>query len=266
MDYSHQDIKRAYKEVGIEKGRIVLLKTDLRFLGAYENTDRNEILKAHFNALSQLIDLNVGTLVVPTSTLSLCNTDKPFDPGNTPSESGVLTEYIRRQEGAIRSFHPFISYAAIGKYAKAICEDISRHAFGPETPKARMLDLDTMYVSVGQHPRCTCSVVHHIEMIMGVPYRYIKEFKHPVVRDGKVVREPFYMYVYYRECDIKRNRNVKIFDRFFKEGYTVEEASLGRGKLYAYKMADFYKSTIKALKDDIYIWLDELPKVQPYQK
>ena len=36
MDYSIEDIKVAYREVGIIKGCTVLLKTDIRFLGFFD--------------------------------------------------------------------------------------------------------------------------------------------------------------------------------------------------------------------------------------
>tara|TARA_B100001964_G_C13832725_1_gene422317 strand:+ start:114 stop:290 length:177 start_codon:yes stop_codon:yes gene_type:complete len=52
MDYNYKDIKKAYKELGVERSRTVLLKTDLRFLGAYDHQDRDEALSAHYNPLS----------------------------------------------------------------------------------------------------------------------------------------------------------------------------------------------------------------------
>lgn len=264
MDYNYKDIKEAYKKLGVDRGRIVLLKTDLRYLGSYGNTDQEGVLRDHFNVLSDLLDLSEGTLVVATGSLSLCNTDKPFDRDKTPSEYGVLTEYIRKREGSVRSFHPFMSYTAIGKHAQAICEDVSRHSFGPETPEARMIDLDTLCISVGLHPRSTCSTVHHIETIMGVPYRYTKEFLHPVVRNSSVHKELFYMSVWYKQCQIKRNQNKKILHNFCKLSNVIKKVELGRGNVYSYSIVDFYKSTTKLFKDDIYVYLDEIPESRPY--
>jgi len=266
IDYTCGDIKTAYERIGVKRGATVLLKTDMLYLGYFESRRKEDILNAHFKVLAELVDLDVGTIVVSTSSTFLCNTDIPFDLKKTPSERGILTEYIRNMNGAIRSFHPFMSYAAIGRNAEMICGNVSRNAYGPGTPKERMLELDTLYVSMGLTPNLTCSIVHYIEFVMGVPYRYVKEFIHPVVRDRKIVYEPFYLYVWYLECDLKRDRNVKIFDRFRNGGNKAEEAVLGRGKIYAYSMKDFYESTIKAFQDDIYVWLKEPPNIRPYQK
>lgn len=266
MAYNYDDLREAYRNVGVTKGKTVLLKTDLRYLGSFDHANQKHALPAHFKILSDLIDLSKGTLVVSTATTSLCNTSTPFDINNTPSEMGALTEYIRRQKGSVRSFHPFVSFAAIGKHAEYICKDITRYSFGPETPKDRMINLDTMYLSVGLEPRWTCSVVHHVEMLMGVPYRYTKEFNHPIVYEDGIKEELFYMYVWYRGIELKRNRNVNLFKHFCKLGNHVNEARLGGGKIYSYSMVDLYKSTIDFLKKDIYGWLDEPPKEKPYRE
>ena len=265
MAYNYKDIKEAYKKVGVKKGDVVLLKTDLRYLGKFDHIDQKEMLPAHFNAISDLIDLNEGTLIVSTATPSLFNTDLPFDVNSTPSEMGVLTEYVRKQKDSVRSFHPFDSWAALGKHANYICRNVSRHAYGYETPKDRMLKLHTMYLNIGPEPRRTSSIVHHAELLMGVPYRYVKEFNHPVVRNGSLFYEHFYCYVWYRECNLVRDKNKKIFKRFLKEGYTINKERLGKSHVYYASMNEIFNSAIKAMKEDIYIWLKEPPQVRPYQ-
>jgi aminoglycoside 3-N-acetyltransferase len=267
MDYNIGDIKAAYHAAGVRRGCTVLLKTDIRFLGLFDNKSYvNNALQAHFEALSELIDLSVGTLVVSTSSTNLSNTDNVFDIHNTPSERGVLTEFIRQTQGAIRSFHPFHSYTAIGKDAEYIVSNVSKHAFGFDTPEERLIKMDAICVSVGLPVTSTCTTVHHIEFLVGVPYRYTKEFLHPVLRDGKVRYELYYMFVNYRKCEINRNRGLKIFDAFNKNGYKVSQQVLGRGNVYSYSLKEFYHSTMNAFKDDIYIWLDEPPITRPYRE
>ena len=172
------------------------------------------------------IDLNKGTIVVSTATTSLCNTDNVFDIHNTPSEMGSLTEFIRNHPDAVRSFHPFNSYAAIGKHANNICGVTTRHSVGPDTPEARLLDLDATYLSIGLHPAHTSTLIHHIEKTMGVPYRYIKEFIHPVLRDEKVVYEPFYLNLRYLECNAVLNLEHKVYPYFYNCGYKIKEEKL----------------------------------------
>jgi aminoglycoside 3-N-acetyltransferase len=266
VSYNFDDLKQAYAKAGVRRGQVVLVKTDLRHLGEFEGGGRTAILNAHFNALADLVDLGLGTIVVSTDSTSLCNTDVPFDLATTKSERGVFTEFVRKYEGAMRSRHPFKSHAAVGAHAERICGNVSRHSGGLETPKDRMLELDAMYVSVGLEPRWTCSYVHQMEQLMGVPYRYTKEFLHPIVQpDGSIRKEFFYLFVTYLQMEVKRNRNVKIFQQYFDLGYTVDKVDVGDGSVWGYSCRDFCKATADYLRQDIYGWMDEPPAERPYQ-
>ena len=263
-DYDLQDLRLAYEHLGIKKGDVVSLKTDLRYLGMYAETRTEKILADHYQVLADLVDLAAGTIVVPTGTPSLCNTSTPFDRANSPSEMGVLTEYVRKQPGSVRSTHPFISYTAIGNDAEKFTSDVSRHAYGPNTPEARLAEYDAIEISVGMPPNETCSLIHHVEMVMGVPYRYNKEFLHPVVKNGETVTEAFYMNVWYRDCDLDRDGNKKIFAKF-SEDNEVKEVRLGRGSIYTYSLNAFYQSAVSLFTQDIFVWLKNEPLVKPYR-
>ena len=106
MDYNIDDIKATYHAVGVSRGCTVLLKTDIRFLGLFDNKGYgNNVLQAHVDVLSELIDLSVGTLVVSTSSTNLSNTDITFDIHNTPSERGVFDSFLERFGASIRFIH-----------------------------------------------------------------------------------------------------------------------------------------------------------------
>ncbi len=266
MPYSYDDLKNAYQRIGVRKGDVVLLKTDLRTLGPFERPGRSEVLEAHFNALADVVDLGVGTIVVPTSSTALCNTDIPYDPVNTPGNRGVLTEYIRNIPESVRSHHAFFSHAAIGAHAEVICRNVSRHCYGPETPKARMLELDAVYVTLGIEPRWVCAYVHHMEMQMGVPYRYTKEFVQPVVQpDGSIEDELFYIFVYYLDMELSRNLNVNLFNFLAENDYVIDKAAVGSDFMYRCDCNEFCRLTARYFRNDIYGWLNQPPTRRPYR-
>lgn len=265
-DYTRADLRRVYSKLLSHQPAVVMVRADLRWLGRYESLSKKELLEAHYGTLKELLDSWGGTLVVSTASLSLCNTDRVFDPVSTPSEMGILSEYVRTQSAAVRSFHPFVSYTAIGPLAEEICGNVARHAFGPHTPKARMIDRDACCLSIGSHPRFTCSTIHQVEIMMSVPYRYVKEFLHPVKRGNTISREEFYLYVLYRECDAKRDRNKKLFQYLDKRGFCMQSYEVGRGKVHAYSIRQFYEMAMMAMKEDIYIWLEGAPVIRPYQR
>ena len=130
-----------------------------------------------------------------------------------------------------------------------------------------MLELDAMYVNIGIVPRETCAYVHYMEMIMGVPYRYCKEFHHPVIQpDLSIEKELFYIYVYYRGLDLSRNRNVNLFNYLSEKGYQVNQASLGDGSVYSCSCTEFCRLTAKYFRDNIYGWLNYPPEKRPYRE
>ena len=262
--YTQADIVEAYRSVGVTVKRVIYVTSDFGRLMAYERPGKSSALGAHLEVLRDLVGPE-GTVVVPTASLNLCNRGIPFDVDNTPSfRVGTFSEHVRRQAGSARSFHPFVSYTALGRDAHALTDDVARHAFGPETPEARMIDADALCVVVGKHPRLTCSTVHHVEMIMGVPYRYTKEYEHPVVRNGKTRKEMFYQYVWYRDIDLERDGNRRIFAGF-SAAHDLRQAPLGRGLIHAYSMRAFAAFCQKLLARDIYAWCARPPEKRPYR-
>ena len=205
-------------------------------------------------------------MVVPAASTNLCDTDIPFELANTPSfRVGSFSEYVRTQPGTLRSFHPFDSFAAIGARAAEITANVSRHAYGPETPIDRLLGMDALSVCIGVDPKNSLSTVHHVEHVMAVPYRYTKEFVHPVLRNGVVHHEPFYMHVCYPEIGLERDGNQKLLSRI---GHRIRIAriNLGRCFLRAYSMADFYRQAVEVFAEDIYVWCKAPPPNRPYRE
>ncbi len=280
MDYHHSDIVAAYRELGVKPGQIVHFKSNLASLGILGGTDGKPVLDpeplldAHYHALRECLG-HEGTLVVGSASTNLMGTTTPYDPDQTPGEMGIFSEYLRKKKGAVRSFHAFCSYAALGPKAAAICGSVSRNDYGPFTPEQRMCELGAWDLTIGLAPNVTCSVVHNAEFMMGVPYRYQKEISHPVqLKSGEIKQESFYCYVWYRgmypDCDsIDRggeNRNRHFFKEFVKKGHPLKNASLGRAQAWFYPMAPFCQTCMEMMKDNPYAFLARPPVHRPYQK
>lgn len=262
--YATGDLVDTYHWLGLKEGDTVYVTGNLGDFGFHESRTKTGTLGAHLQALREVIGEN-GTLVSPTHSFSLCNTDRVFDPLTTPSERGPLTEYLRTQSGSVRQFHPFASVTAWGAQAERICGGCTRHAYGPQTPFDRMIQRDAWFLSLGMPPQHTCSIVHHVEMLMGVPYRYTKEFMHPVQRDGVCTEEPFYQFVTYREADLVRDRNEKIFQHPRLQD-NLRHRRVGLGQVWAYRMQAFHEAATDLLTRDIYTWLKQPPGSRPYRQ
>lgn len=263
MAYTRDELKGAYARLGVRPGAVVLVTGNLGRLMEYEVPGKDALLEAHFSVLTELLGAE-GTLVVPTASAGLCNTDTPFDLDNTPTDLGPLPEYVRTRPGALRSFHPFVSYTAIGARAAEITQDCARNCFGFETPEARLVEMGARHVSIGLHSRFSTATNHHVELVMGVPYRYVREYLHPVVRDGRVVVEPFYMHVRYMAANVQREYNKKIFEGF-EALHPLASEPVGRGRIWAYDIDTFFRFMTKALARDIYLWTKEPPDPAIYR-
>ena len=263
--YSEADLVRAWEELGAGDHSVVYVISSLWRVPGFAGGADQELAASIFRTLATVMPAG-GTIVVPTHSHNLCNTEVTFDLAATPSfERGVFSEYVRLQPGAHRSFHPFNSYAAVGPQAEPLTAAVSRHGYGPETPEARLIDANALSILIGLGPNIT-TTIHHIEHVMGVPYRYTKEFVHPVVRSGEVVREPFYMYVTYRGLDLVRSRNKSLFASLDGQ-LEVRQHQLGRqGQLHSFGMREFYRHATKAYAHDIYEWCATPPTVRPYQQ
>lgn len=262
--YSRHDIMNAYRALGLESGDVVYGISAMWQMVGYEDGN-DKAVEAHACALLEIIG-GKGTLVVSTATMNLCNTDIPFDPAVTKSfNCGALSEHVRTLPGARRSLHPFGSYAAVGAQAAAICDHVSRHMYGPESPEARMIALGAKQVNIGLPPNIN-TTAHHIEHIMAVPYRYTKEFLHPVVlRDGETVMEPFYMLVRRLDTDVERDHCKRLFKRLDGD-IAVKSARLGHGRVCGYSLAEFVEKACRIFADDIYIWCKEPPRERPFRQ
>lgn len=258
------ELTAAYRSVGVSRGRVVYVASNMGRMRTSAAEDGAAVMAQHLDTLREIVGPE-GVLVVPTACLDLCNTATVFDPVRTPSSGmGVFSEHVRQQPGAERSFHPFWSVAALGGGARALVADVPRHCFGADSIWERLVSADALSLHVGIHPRQSFSIIHHIELEAGVPYRYTKEFMHPVRRGDRIVTEPFYHFVTYRDADIERDGNVKIFDHFSNHA-EVREAPFARGRITAFSMRAFYQITRRLLAHDLYGWLHREPTKRPYR-
>ncbi len=254
-----------YRALGVERGRVVYVAADFGPMRESARDDRAALLGDHLAALRELVGPD-GTIVVPTASTNLCNTTTVFDPDTTPShQMGAFAEFVRLQPDARRSFHPFWSVSALGGGAGALVDDVSRHAFGVGSVWSRLVEAGALALHVGVHPRLSISVIHHIELVTGVPYRYTKEFMHPVKRGDKVSVEPFYHFVCYLDADIRRDGNRRIYDHYAATG-GVRTAAEARGTIWSFPLRDFYDATRALLARDLYAWVEREPAVRPYQR
>ena len=204
-----------------------------------------------------------GTIVVSTHSLNLCNTNIIFDIEHTKSfHRGEYAEYLRKLPNSVRSFHPFASYCAIGGNAERLMNNVSRFAYGPETPEDRLILMGAKKVGLGVDETVTTSI-HHLEQNFNVPYRYVKEFIHPVQRNA-ISYEPFYLHVLYKKMNITSSKNTKIFS-LIKDRLSINRSSFERINCYCYSLKQFYELCSYEFLKNPFVWAENEPEDKPYR-
>jgi aminoglycoside 3-N-acetyltransferase len=98
-----------------------------------------------------------GTVLFPTypnhriSSYEYLRLGKVFDVRRTPSYTGILTEFARRQRHAVRSLHPTKSVCAIGPAAAEITatHHLSPYPYDTCSPYYKLIEVDGKIVGLG---------------------------------------------------------------------------------------------------------------------
>lgn len=167
------DLERDLRDAGVRSGDLLVVHSSLSKVG-WVLGGPLEVVRAFQNVLGP-----TGTLVMPTFTFNLvCWGLPPFDPEETPSRVGVVTDAFRRLEGTIRSSHPTHSVAAAGPLAQEIIGDkIDYEPLGVGSPldRAQNMGGKILLLGVGQNRNST---VHVAESYARVPYLEINFTEH----------------------------------------------------------------------------------------
>ena len=253
-----------FSKININKGDTIYLTGNISKLGRVRLSKNQKIQGLHHALLAKIG--KESTIFSPAASMNLCNTDIPFDIKSTPShEMGPLAEYFRLLPESIRSLHPFWSICGIGKNADCL-NSSSKHAYGMGSPWSSMLHLNTRQINFGLHPSKAVTLIHHIETIVGVPYRYTKEFLHPILLKGSLKEELFYLSVQYLESSVQKKilLNEHFFEALESKGLLHESEHPSGMKIWSFLMKDFYNIVIPFFINDIYTYLEQPPKKRPY--
>ena len=151
------------KDLGIEKGDILLVHSSLSRLGHVEGGADTVI-----DALLEAVGPD-GTVLMPVYPIhgdwvEFIQAEPVFDPRRSPSYLGKITDVFWRRPGVLRSLHPTHSVAVYGKYAVYLTQDHekSQSPCGDPSPFEKLMKLNGKILHLGS-PFCTTSSFHVVE-------------------------------------------------------------------------------------------------------
>lgn len=252
--YSSKQIKESLNKLDIKKNDIVYVSGNLVSFGKPEMKNLKNLPKVFFNEIYRLVGKE-GTIMFPSHSFDLVNTNKIFDINKTKSISGSFSNYIIENKKFYRQLHPYASIAGVGKYAKYICNYKGNDVYGLNCPFEKLVKLRSKFISLGMKINKNCTQVHFLEKEFKVKYRFEKNFYHRILLNNKIVKKKFSMFVLKNKyLNIKRDENNLIINYFLKN-YKIKKKKLGNSWIYSYDIKKFYSITKKLFKKNKNAWL-----------
>lgn len=242
---TRQEITAHLAALGVQPGMNVVVHSSLLAFGDVEGQTMTFI-----EELQRAVGEN-GTIAVPTFTLQL-TADDIFDPATTPSRTSALSEAIRMLPGARRSPCPMHSYAAIGRDADIVLDAARDTSFGPGSCLEKFLDAGFHWMFLGCGSRGeACTLTHHTEALLGVPYREWITLPRQVRFSEDTVDDVAFRY-YARVKGFEARLNIiPIRDRLIQEG-TMTMAEAPYGTSYMAPTAALHEKGLELLRQDPY--------------
>lgn len=251
-----REIVSALRRARVASGDVVNVHSRLHAVGRVRGVKSGRDIPATYvRAIREVVE--DGTIVVPTYTTEFARYGRSFVLEETPSESGVLSEYVRQSEGARRILHPVVSLTAQGGRAGELADDHPRWNVGHDTIWDRMLRRSGKVVTVGISPWRSMSFMHQVEFLACVPYLYHKVLRGEVYAGGRRVEHDFFMAVRYLEYGIAYD--LSRLESQLEERRAVRCVALGGSAMWVVPMEAAFDVGMRGLRRDPYYLLRRAP-------
>ncbi|EAI3905184.1 aminoglycoside N(3)-acetyltransferase [Campylobacter lari] len=240
--YSNVDLIEAFKKLGIKKGDILCVHSELFNFGT-PLLPRNEFLQTILDCFFEVIGKE-GTLIMPTFTYSFCK-NEVYDKLNSPTKIGALNEYFRKQIGVKRTNDPIFSFAVKGA-KEGLFDTQNLSCFGENSGYDILTKNNGKIIYFGLDWAHT--FIHYIEEKFKVDYRYFKIFQGIIKDEKKEYKKEIQYYVRY--FDRQSELNLEKINIILNNANIFSKIQFGGGIISYINTNDFERIIISELKKD----------------
>ena len=239
-----EELVDGFRELGVKQGDTLLVHSSYKSFGEVDGGPATVI-----RALEAAVGTeDEGTLIMPTFNFDF-NKGAPWDVRTTPSKMGVLTELVRKDPRAKRVFHPFYSFAILGKHAEMLGSLRYKSAYERSSVFGKLRDLDGKIMVIGLSYNNSMTFFHHIEQMEGVNYRFLKQFTGEVTdENGNTYTDTFEMLV--RDIDKGVMTMVDPMGALMEEAGIIKSHKIGDADVKLMKANEVYEFTAREMKRD----------------
>ena len=149
--------------------------------------------------------------------------------------------------------------------------NVSKNAFAKNSPLVRLCNNHAIQLTIAKDTGFALTTIHHCETICAVPYRYTKEFNHPIKdKKGDIQYSNYYMSVFYKDMGISKkiDRNSQFLGLLSDiecKKYVVPMFNLNL-KISTLDLYKFREVTSNELSQNVYSYLEAPPLLEsrPY--
>ena len=171
MSYTTEQLAADVRALGIKPGDALMVHSSLKSIGWVDGGP-----EAVIDAFLSVIGAD-GIMFMPTLTATIASADWDemrkfaYDPAETPSRVGKITDTFWRRPDAFRSGHPSHSLAAVGKNAEELVKHhgLDATTFAKEGPYGAYVKLNATIVFIGTGMGCN-TTLHVAEDWAELPY------------------------------------------------------------------------------------------------
>ncbi len=245
MMMTSDDLISKFKELGIKEGDVILVHSSFNSLGNISN-DPDEVI----NALLTVLGKN-GTLIVPTFNFDFCN-GKLFNVNETPSQMGIITEFVRKNPSSIRTKDPVYSFAIMGKLKDELGKLVYDSCYGKDSMFSQLRKYNGKILIIGLAYNDSMTFFHHIEEMEGCDYRYFKEFSGNII-DFDGINKKTKIKIFVRNLEKKVETDVDKMGVILENDGLVNSIKIGTADVKFLDANQVYNRTVKELKTNPHV-------------
>lgn len=245
------DYDKLINAIPIRKGQTLDIVSDLfnivkKCMALKLKFDPNHLIDAFCSAVGE-----EGTILIRTFSWDFCH-GLGFDIKRTASSVGALGNVAMRRKDFRRTKHPIYSWMVWGKSQECLCNLDEKEAFGENSVFAWEAKNDqAMQILVGSPAKNGITLFHYMEEVVGVSYRYIKNFTDTYVDENNNSSIKTYS-MYVRDLDYEIITDDAVYIPFLEEREIKINGSFMDISIESYKIKelcqvyenDFRKNTI----------------------
>ena len=240
----------ALRNIGLKKGDDIFVHSDIGKIGKIGDIHNSEKL-ANIIIDCFLEVIYPGTMIVPTFSYDFPK-KKDYNPKTSKSDVGALTNVFFERPDSIRSNHPIFSVSAIGDNAEYYIKINKNVCFGKDSFFDKIVKKNVKNIGFGVKLIHALTLLHHVEEMSQVPYRYYKKFEGNIIIGNDYENVCFDYYV--RDLNLNPTLKLDMIETFLIKNKSLKSIQFGYSSIELVDSIRAYKLLSEQLENDPY-WL-----------